>query len=460
MSVAKLVLVFFGGLLVLGFMLIHPIGPALFLFAVTPFEGLFYIFFGFLGNLANLAPLLVFLVRPGAGGPVDAFLGTRVQRAAALMVLGMAVSFLIVVPERGPQAALKYASHIYLFLVAGILSRALGNPRHMRLAIKVYVVCMAAVTILSAADFYLSLNLFPAADALSIADASEEGPAHRWRLTGIGGQSSNRFALAILLPLSLSAGWLARSRSLSARVVPLFCTAVLSIGLLGTICRSAILGAAVGSLVIASTAMKIRLTNLIAAAVVGGLIAVAALTLASRIGVEEAIEGRFTGDLVTADASARSSHWLHGLRLFAESPIIGVGDGVTETAKVKTSSHATDPHNGYIRHLAWTGLLGFSLLMYFYYVMATTLVASSKGVPDEIAYWRPYFLGGFVAVSVMNLFVSYLVERFLFIIAAFAAGLERARRPAVAQHRGEIVSPFLQSQDSSSESAEPFSVPR
>lgn len=446
MSIAKLMLLFFGGLGVLGFMLVHPIGPALFLFAMTPFEGLLYILFGFVGNLINLVPFFVFLVRPPKGGLVDVFVGTRVQRAAGLMVLGMMVSFLIVIPYHGPAIAIKYMAFVYLFVIAGILSVALRDPATIPLSIKVYVLSMVFMTLLSAADFYLSLNLFPDTGALTLADASEEGPAHRWRLTGVGGMSPNRFALFLITPLFLSVGWLARPAAPLARMLPLFSAGVLALGLMATVSRSGILGAGVGALLVASRVTRIRLSSLLAIGLIGGVIAAGGLTLASRMGVEEAIEGRFSGDLVRSDTAKRSSRWLHGIRLFGESPLFGVGHGVEETEKVKSTAHATDPHNAYIRHLAWTGLFGFVFLVYFLYVLATTFAASSRGVPDEIAYWKPYFLGSFVAILIMCLFVSYLVERFLFIIAAYAAGFERARRSVTVAPR-TLVSPFLESQE-------------
>lgn len=438
MSTGKLILVLIGGLGVLLFMLVHPIGPALFVVALTPFEGLLYIFFGFYGNLLNLAPLLVFLIRPMRGGVLNAFLGTQVQRAAALMVLSMAVSFMITIDTRGPQAMIGYASTVYLFLLVAILVPALSDERYLPLAIKVYVISMTAWVVISALDFYLGLHLFPSTDALTLADASSEGPAHRWRLRGAGGGSSNRLALQLLLPLLLSVGWVAhpgRTRALS-----LVCSGILALGLVGTVSRSGILGAGVGALVIAS---RTRMVNVVVAGFFAVVVGLAGITLAGRMGVTEAIEGRFSGDLVASDASARSDRWMHGLRLFAQSPLIGVGDGVEETREVRATAHATDPHNGYIRHLAWTGLLGFSFLVYFLIVTARTLMGSKRGVPDEIAHWRTYFLGALAAVAVMNLFVSYLVERFLFVIAAYAAGLERVTRPVLDRPPG-VTSPFLE----------------
>jgi hypothetical protein len=60
-----------------------------------------------------------------------------------------------------------------------------------------------------------------------------------------------------------------------------------------------------------------------------------------------------------------------------------------------------------------------------------------------VAQWRIYFLAAWVAISVLNMFSSYFLERFAFIIAAYAAVLELGRRSSPLTTR-EPVSPFLE----------------
>ena len=117
---------------------------------------------------------------------------------------------------------------------------------------------------------------------------------------------------------------------------------------------------------------------------------------------------------------------MHGLRLFASSPIWGVGYGIVETADVRVTFGAQDPHNAYIRIMAFYGMLGVGVFAYFFFMLFRALTLRVDAVDPIYAYWRPFFVGSAFAILVVNLFNSYIFDRNLYVAVAFAAALERA----------------------------------
>ena len=112
----------------------------------------------------------------------------------------------------------------------------------------------------------------------------------------------------------------------------------------------------------------------------------------------------------------RQASWLHGLRLFADSPVWGVGFGVWGTPRVQPGIVNPDPHNAYIRILAFYGILGGGFFAYMIYVIYASLLRSAKDLGEKFEFWRPYFTAALTALLTMNLFNSYFFDRYLYLV--------------------------------------------
>jgi len=447
---AKLLLLFFGGLGTFFFLLLHPAGAAIFVFAITPFDSILWNLFGHAGNLVTVLPLLIFLMRPTPGGWIGAFLGTRVQRATALLMGVMVVPHLLVVSVYGLGTMLVYLQKVALFLLLGVMASGLRDPRHAKLCGQGLVLSMAAFGLLSMADFYLGLQLLPVgtgdwgAGGL-VAGADEYTRANDYRLVGLGGLEPNQFGLALVMALGLAGGWVLHSetRGFLGRPLALAAGAILSMTLIATISRSGIGGAGVGLAVVLVLVFRVQPGRLVLLAAVTFIVFQGAWFLIGTIGLGGAVEERFSTEAVSAMGNVRVVRWIHGLRLFADAPLFGVGYGQLGTPNVPALSAGSDPHNAYVRQLAWGGIVGFLAWAYWYFVVLTTLLRRPVGLGDGVARWQPFYLAAFLGMSFCNIFVSQMYVRYMFMPAAFAVVLERARsahRVAAARDRLEAAS--------------------
>ncbi|MCP5110221.1 MAG: O-antigen ligase family protein [bacterium] len=90
--------------------------------------------------------------------------------------------------------------------------------------------------------------------------------------------------------------------------------------------------------------------------------------------------GRFattTVDLDDPEAAQRRQLWVHAIREFLKSPIVGVGPGVLE--------HPLEPHNTYVSLLAHVGVLGFGFyLAAFAYLPIRVSVRAGVGTCQRL----------------------------------------------------------------------------
>ena len=218
--------------------------------------------------------------------------------------------------------------------------------------------------------------------------------------------------------------------------VPIVCLIVLLAAIVGTISRAGLLALVVGAGVVMVVAYRLNPVSVIGTLILAGVLALGANAALSRLELGDEFKSRLTSSNLERDSSVRQGAWLHGLKLFADSPIWGAGYGVHETRNVGWSPSARDPHNHYIRILAYYGLLGTAFFAYLLWAVFSTLAGSTRKAADRMEYWRPYFLAGFVSLLVVNFFNSYFFDRMMFIVIGFAAALEQSRREVASQSDG------------------------
>lgn len=416
-------------------MLFHPVGPAVMILASTPFDAIPFVFFGPAANVLTLLPVLIFLIRTPSGSWMDVFFGTRIQQLMFVLILALFFSHAWSVYQYGYYVIPEYLRKIALFLIVGVVTRSMSTPRNLMSCVRAIAIGMAAFAVFSILEFYFGVHILPMASHWGsegvIGAVWDENSAEDFRLRGAGDAVSvNRFANWLLLPLFLSMGYFSRKgRSRAERLLAFACLGALSIALLGTISRSALLGLAVGGFVLMVLTFRERPIQAVAIVVLGLLGAGVLALLARLLGFDDLILYRFSSEVL--GESGRESRWATALHLFSQDPILGIGIGNYATYAGFVMG---DAHNAFLNMLVESGLVGLlPQLILFAYTLYR--LAVRPRVSNELTEWRPYFLGAFFALVVSNLFNTYAFERVLWFTVAYAALLERLHRTATVEAR-------------------------
>ncbi|MFD0745127.1 O-antigen ligase family protein [Phytohabitans flavus] len=203
---------------------------------------------------------------------------------------------------------------------------------------------------------------------------------------------------------------------------------VLSLGFLAlTNTRSAILGAAIGLVVVAVLHRSARLL------VTLGLAAVAAIAVAPGVADRFAQlgEAREVGGGPTGNTLAwRADYWSQVVTLANRNPLTGIGPNMTQ----RETDEAKKPHNDFLRAYVETGVLGLlaylGLIVLCLHTAALALRRAPPGTFDRgIAVGFAGCAVAFVAVSAASNVISNVVTLWYFVAFAAMAGLVAARRP-------------------------------
>jgi len=276
-------------------------------------------------------------------------------------------------------------------------------------------------------------------------DAHIYGELFRPRAAGPVGDP-NFFALVLLIPLPIAILLALQSKNMRKRVLWLSAASMNLVALLFTYSRGALVALAVMGVAILQT-LHVRWTRTLGVVAIAGIVLLGTLmlfpsTLAKRFVTIEQV-------LPSADAPLRPDSSFQERRLlmnvawvmFAANPIAGVGIG-NYTARFDeyvgaTSSAARQyedpsdlhyPHNLYLEIAAETGLIGLV-------VFAGMLIACWRALSDArrrfrdcdrtlavIAVGLQIALTGFLVGSI---FLHLATPRYLFLLFAFAASLQR-----------------------------------
>lgn len=433
-ALVKLIVIPFLALLVVGLLLLHPVGPALVLLLVTPFEGSLSVFGPWM-NLLTAIPILMFLLRVGPGRWTHLLFGTPIQQIFAVFLVASLISHAMAIDYYGSLAFLEYGRKAALFLIVGVMAYAFQQPRYLRLCIAALTVSMTFYAVLSMLEFYGGLKILPGVSYWGAGGSfgllPEETTMNDFRLRGAGGSTTvNRFAMWMLLPLFLGLGWMLRVKGMVARTFVFVCLGCLFAAMAGTVSRAAFLGFAVGALVVIPIVFRARPTATTVALVLGVIAIAIGFSMVYDSGYGDLLRFRFeTNEL---QGSGREERWRAAWMLFARSPIIGAGVG---GYRLLAGRAAGDAHNAFLNLAVEAGLVGLLPFLATWVVAMVALARQPRHADPEVAYWRPFFLGSLVAMFVSNCFNAYSFERVTWIAVGFAVTMQAARRRGAAEAR-------------------------
>lgn len=439
---AQSLFILVGGLLTLAVLFLHPIGPALVLIALFPFDAIFYGMFGVMGNLVTVILVLAFLIRTSPRLWSTVWLGTRLQLVIAVFALCLFISHAMAIPYFGYGLLYEYLRKIVRFAMVGIFVWSLAQPRYVPLCLKLLVTTMAAFTVLAAADYYLGIKILPASGsewgtAGALAQDIGEMTAWRFRFNAPGLTDPNSYANALLLPILLSIGWfLSRDKQLY-RGIALGSGLLMVMAMLATVSRSGIGALAIGALVLLPLIFRVRPLQVAVFAIVGIALPMLAWFVLAQVGLDQSLAERFSAEEVEGAGGFRILLMRIALEIFANNPILGVG----ETVFRLHSPRAKVVHNAYLSMLAERGLVGFIPFAIILWLSIRQLLRNHSRVAPAMDHWRPYILAGLVAVLAQCVLNDFTWARPLWFCVAFAAALERYEALAARSRRVEQAAP-------------------
>lgn len=336
--------------------------------------------------------------------------GSRLRLLLGLFVVTCAISLLgSDHPTSGALQTVRITAAVAMFVVLEQLALRAGGIRHILLAVY------------ASAVFPLLFTTF-----MFLAGSGRlETKGELERATGPFAQSNEFGRYLMLLVLMAVALYPHLDRRLRRPLAVILSAS--SLFLLLTYTRTALIGTAVGLLVIGLVQSKRVILGLVVAAAVG-------------LAVVPGAAGRFSELVPGSSTSAsdtslgwRFSYWTEILPLANQSPVTGIGLNGTQYE----TDEAKQPHNDFLRAYVETGLLGLGAYVAVLGAMVTlgwrAVRRTVRGTFERGV--AAGFLGSavaFVAVSaVANVISNVVVLWYLFAYAAAASAIARTARPAV-----------------------------
>lgn len=195
--------------------------------------------------------------------------------------------------------------------------------------------------------------------------------------------------------------------------------------LLLTNTRSALLGAAIGLVVVAVLHRSRRMMLLLVVVAVAGIAAVPAVgERFAQITTERSVGGGPTGNTL----AWRVGYWTEIIALADRNPVTGIGPNMTQ----RETDAAKKPHNDFLRAYVETGLLGLTAYLAVVVMLLHTGVRALRRAPPG-SVERGIAIGfagcavAFVAVSLISNVISNVVT--MWYLVAFAAVASAGVRP-------------------------------
>ena len=407
--------------------------------------------------------LVTTFVLRGFKGLAGIATGTWVQRLATLFLATLALSFLWGDQSLRSLLAL-FRLPTYLIIIAMVAETLRKEERIPTLA----WITVGSITLIYTLAF---VEFFFGSEVLGLQCAAVEKclqrHGERWRWQGylLEGECTIFYPRAIFLTVSGNAYGPARLGLFGLLAFPLSMGIILTAnrlrtklmaagfgtftlcGIILTGSRSAvlaILGQGVVFVVVAAWSAQARhhvraliVANLAIGAIfllssqlpLGGPTATSRLTDFSKRAIQ--------GDALVTE-QPRIRNWRLAWDIFLNNPVGGKGFRTfPRESSQRFRSSIVGVHNGYLKVLAESGLLGM-LPFLALLVFAATLLLAPTAMPSEgAAVWRIAFSAAFVGILIVNLVDVHSQDRYFWAVLGLAAGLETWRRKVTEADVGE-----------------------
>jgi len=237
------------------------------------------------------------------------------------------------------------------------------------------------------------------------------GPPTAARLTTAEGININHYVRLMIPGILLPPILLAQTRWVVFKVMLIGCIVVCLVAAILTVSRGAVLGIALGGLVLFLSLRGVPVSTKVLVSVVGILVIAGAVFFAVQMGAGAGWHERMAESSISEAASTRTAFWLTAVRGAMHSPLLGVGPGLEPLEFLRRGFGAAESHNDIASALLTTGIPGMLCFLGVVFAGWFGLWRLPKGIV------RSSLLGLWTAVVVAGLFNPTLKNKLLWLPA-------------------------------------------
>lgn len=449
------------------------------------FQGVIIAHWGIVGNILTLAICCLFLMAVyvqtrNTRDLAHAVLGTRTQRLAALFVLSLVIT--MIWGNHSYQAFLSLGQKITFLLIMAVVIDTMRRKEALTPFAWVVSGSVTLLFILMLIEYYSGIDLTMLDEQWHVPHDFCKGINHvrMAHLTIDNLYGTNRLAFYAILPVALGMGLI----QTSTRLLPRLLAALLMITVIFWVILS---GSRSGTLAVLITCLTFALISLRSwKAVIGYAVASSAIlavvflllwllpagvTSLERIVKNDALSRMLSshalnlnlcdkGTATTAKTvitkvpekvitvrnnykkgltidENRQRNWKIALQVFLEHPLGGSGfrTSTDEVLARVPDTKVTDMHSGYLTVLSEAGLLGTIPLAALLACALVLLFRHESKISGKTIIWKTAFCSALTGMLAANLTASYLFERHLWVVLAFAAVIEVWKRDNMDEER-------------------------
>ena len=447
------------------------------------FQGVIIAHWGIVGNILTLAICCLFLLAVyvqtrNVEALAHAVLGTRTQRLAALFVLSLIIT--MIWGNHSPAAFLSLGQKITFLLIMAVVIDTMRRKETLKPFAWVVSGSAALLFVVMLIEYYSGIDLTMLDEQWQVPRDFCKGINHvrMAHLTIDNLYGTNRLAFYTILPVALGMGLI----QTSTRLLPKLLATLLMIIVIFWVVLS---GSRSGTLAVLITCLTFALINVrswraaigyagASSVILAGLFLLLWLLPAGVTSLERIVKNDTLSRLLSSHAfnislcnketttnarpviaevpekvitirnkykkgitidEARRRNWKIALEIFLQDPLGGSGfrTSTDEVLARVPDTKVTDMHSGYLTVLSEAGLLGTIPLVALLACVLVLLFRHTPKISGETMIWKAVFCSALTGMMAANLTASYLFERHLWVVLAFAAVLEIWQRENAAK---------------------------
>ena len=438
------------------------------------FQGVIIAHWGIIGNILTLAICCLFLLAVYVQARnirdlVQGILGTRTQCFAALFVLCLVITMLW--GNHSHQAFLSLGQKITFLLIMAVVIDTMRRKQALSSFAWVISGSVTLLFISMLVEYYLGIDLTMLDEQWNDPRDFCQGINHvrmTYFTTIDNIYGTNRLAFYAILPVALGMGLIQTSSRLLPRLIAALLVVIVVFWVILSGSRSGTLAVLITCLTFALLYIRSWKTAIGYTATSSAILVMVFLLLwllpAGVTSLERIVKNDSLSRMLSVQAlniglcdketttakpvitvvpekvitvrnkykkgitidEARKRNWKIALEIFLQNPLGGSGfrTSTEEVLARVPETKVTDLHSGYFTVLAEAGLLGTIPLAALLAYALILLFRYTPKLSGETVVWKAVFLSALTGMLAANLTASYLFERHLWVVLAFAAVIE------------------------------------